>query len=1485
MAFTASVAGASNVQTQTGPDLEEITTDAIGFQTIAGEVKLRLFLSPWPADFLPPPTASLLGVASRKGLLAAAGPDSVVVASTETVRQAYVASGDGNVKSFTAQLTLNIGRRISQVAFSADEEFLILSAENGGGLAVYQTQSLMQGVTQSAFELATNGVSVRALVPNPTADKAELLAVVTTNGQLMMANLKARQFVSGLQGHNLKDGVSCASWSTRGKQLVAGLGDGTCFQMTPEGDGKAELPAPPGLESDQYVSSILWLENDIFLVAHTPSSFDSAMAPVTTYHIITRAKSPETSILFQKLPDASPPFGLNRSPPFQFMQRLKDFPPNLTDVIVVSSTASTDIGLITRSKAALTGDFPVERTVNVFTTTTMAEDSRRAQLPLTEELSDTSPIGVAFDLSSKDKVKRPLPQEEFEESPGPLPALMVLNNQGLLSTWWIVYAESIRQGTTFPGLAIAGSVQSQQALQSQRQVSPFASSSPSPAPAFGKLSTPVGAFGGSTSTAPTSLGSTSTSAFPFGAPSGLGQQRSLWANSSNNNGGAQASTPNYRQPSFGSSTPLGPTVQGTAFGMAGGHAHKPSPWATTSSGTAIGATEAIGQPRRLDSQPSPFASPSTGGVFGSNVASNNSAPSGGFASFATKSSGFLSATPSSGGSQSIFGKSSGGIPFGSGMDTGSSSGRQQTKDEEAKSLFAGKAGVFELGSTFKADGPAANDAPKPGDDVAGSMFGNDFRSMLGKAAGSHQNDADMNDEDEAAPGASATTGQDRKDVLTSAPKKEQSKLLFPKTDPPESGGLFGTQSQSETTPAEVQNSKPTSSSFGKSTPISTTPNETPKKPEDPLRESIEASKNKEELQSDDDNISPLNEEELQPPEGYGDVDSGASSRSKTPETPALAKNKLSDAPLPPESTSKASYAPGDSSNSSKSSDDAPLPPEFAPAKSKLKEVETAPPEQAQLPSDVEEGALDDEGSGVDVGQEISPSNSNQSSKNTPGSSFGQPRDKSPPASLFSSTPKQSDAQRSTSALFGEVSKAAAPFFPPPTKALGSPRSPSPVRLSSSADLLRPDNIRSISAPGPQNPFGNRHGQSSRLAVALNSQRPTVELHKHDHEPLVAERTEKTTEDHQELIDDEDVQIRRLLNSDVTGSKTLDPFLAHQDYVGNIDKPGIPGQIEKIFRDINSMIDTLGLNARSLKAFVKGHEEQAKPNERTRDDLEDPDDWCLLEIGDLDGIEMEVSEQLESNQLQDVPGKLATCRDLQKDLSRQRHKSHALGRTVKLRKDPLAAEVAAQAPLTLDQQTQQYDIRKSFKYFQNQLAKAEEAASLLRAKVVHAEAHSSKSGSNGKDILKQPTVEAVQNTIRKMTAMVQKKRDDIDMLEMQMRGLRFSTPPTDGASEAIDPIGGGEGSSFSLTRPNLTSAGRRYKYPLQNGYMPSSAMVPHQQTPFGEDLQGRGTPGKDQRFLNEEERESYRAKAKQRKEINGIVMNVLGKGKVKIRPLD
>lgn len=224
-------------------------SQALGFLALGGENKVRLLPNSWPLDALPAPTSSLLSTAPNKGLVAAAGVDALVIASTHAIRAAFRGqpSDSSSIVPFEPQLKIPMPMRVSQVSFSADESYLVISAEQGGGLAVYDVNSITQGLTQSAFELSTNGVALRALLPNPTPAKAELLAMVTVNGDLLMANMNSRQFAAGPTGQALKQGVSCISWSNKGKQLVAGLGNGTAYQMTPEGEGKAEIPSPPGL--------------------------------------------------------------------------------------------------------------------------------------------------------------------------------------------------------------------------------------------------------------------------------------------------------------------------------------------------------------------------------------------------------------------------------------------------------------------------------------------------------------------------------------------------------------------------------------------------------------------------------------------------------------------------------------------------------------------------------------------------------------------------------------------------------------------------------------------------------------------------------------------------------------------------------------------------------------------------------------------------------------------------------------------------------------------------------------------------------------------------------------------------------------------------------------------------------------------------------------------------------------------------------------
>lgn len=1384
---------------------------------------MQLLPTPWPKDNLPPSTANLLSIASRRGLAAAAGPESVIVARTESIRKAFLGerTGDGQIRAFQPEMTLPLGMRVSQVAFTADENYLVLSAEQGGGLAVYEVDNILKGSTESAFQMPTGGQNLRALVPNPTPDMGGILALATMDGKLMVADLKERSFAKVNNSEALTENVSCISWSARGKQLVAGLADGSASQFTPQGVLKAQIPRPASLDANHHgrrscnckvksqtltcaVSSITWLENDVFLMVHNPSNSDDH-PPQSTFHLVTRAKGTQ-QYMYQKLSDPSPNFGLDRSPPHHFMLRLRDFPPALSDVLIVASTASIDIGLFTKSATPLTSDKPSNEIINVFTLTEMADDSRRAQLPVNDDLADTSPIGAALDLSSNEPVARPIPGDEMDFSKTPLPGLMVLNNEGVLSSWWVAYTDSLRQGAVYPGLAAAANMQAPTATPTSAGA--FGQS------AFGASTSSTNAFGGSIGGgsafgAPSAISKPSPWGTPAPTTSAFGASASTTAAAPKPAGGAFGApafgAPAFGAPAFGS--PSAPAAGKPAFG-ATGFGHRASPWAA---GTTAAATPAFGQ----------------SGLGGAAAAAKPAAPfgsaapaSGGFASFASKP-GFAGVT-APGGGESIFGKPAaagsafgkpaenatpfGGAPaapstgiFGGGApatgsafgstapSTGSAFGSTAPSSGSAFGAAApstsafGSGGAFKLGSTFTADASAKDDNEKPG--AGGSMFGNGFGKVLGEVKDSPPSgpspEADMEDdvEEPAQPEQSLTA---RKPEPPAAPTTNPFGAK-PAESTPQTSSLFGAK---PTAPAAQ-----TSSLFGA-------------KPAAPPAAAAVPAKTGFSFGAPAAAPAAVKSQAKAPM--LGDLNKttpafGSAFAPKEEKTAAPPPASMPEAPLPPDPSSKPLFGIGESSASSQSADaplppdftkvkpkldstDAPLPPDFVPVKAAAKPIEEKKADEEEeveikqeelsspviLPaagndeddsagfSEEEPGHWDETDDGEHEGGE-----KDEEESQTPKEDKSHTPEESPQQSnLFSKRSKPTGRQ-----LFGEIDKSEPTIAPQQREAL---RSPSPIRSSLPPHMRgRPDVNRSVSAPmAASQILGNREPPSKPEF------KETLQYQQEEEDRRAKAAKQKEIDEAQALVDEDDERTQEYLNKDIVPTLRLDEFVAHQDYVHDATKDSVPYQVEAVFRDINAMIDTLGMNSRSLQAFILGHTELYPDRDRTKEDLEKDDEWAMDEIERLDKIiEFDLREELENGGINDAPGKIKTCHELSKETVKLRQRKDELQALLSTTLDPDHAALARSQPLTAEQATHQHELRAAFANLQKQIADAEEALVLLRTKLA------SVAGVNGK-AAPGPTVEAVIRTVTKMTAMAEKRSGDIDVLENQMRRLRFSSVASD-----------------------------------------------------------------------------------------------------------
>lgn len=1175
----------------------------------------------------------------------------------------------------------------------------------------------------------------------------------------------------------------------------------------------------------RLVSSISWLENHTFLVGHTPSTFNQGPPAVsTTFHIVTRQTQSQVSFVFQKLPEVCPNYNTSRLPPHTFLRRLREFPPSLRDLIVVVSTGAPDIGLISRSKVPLTNAFPHDKVTDVFTTTTIANDARRAQLPITADFIETTAIGVALDLSAQENVTRPLPGEEIEESHGPLPGVMVLNNEGVLSFWWIVYADSIRQGTTYSGLVL-----STRQEQGQSQASQLRSNTTAVSNHFGGVSALSGTVASpfDKPATPATWATSTAGSSGFGTTSGLGKQPSPWGANASTSTATQSASPAFGQPAFGQAGGFSQPAFGTtsalgsqraAFGMAGTIGNRVSPWATTS-GTPSSAFGQVGVPGigiGNTSATAPANSP-----FGS-------ARTGGFAEFA-KAPGF-SAAAAQGRLDSGFGQGSPGVPFSSGIESDMSFSGITKPEDSSSSLF--KDNTFVLGSTFKGDGTAANDLPKP-TTASNSLFGTNIDEGLGAARKGAltppSQEAEMDDDIGDGNKSSPLSSIDRESIT---PAENPDIAKSPSDVAPSSHeGYFGVEAESSVAPASGEASAPvvsTSDTGDGTTPITTTPKETPRKSQ----------------------ISRISNETTPTPQ----IKSEFEENEHTALTELSANN--AEPSLPPEPTSKASYTPGDTSSSSI---DTPSHQESVPSR-KQNTIAKESPQNAGDGDDVSE---DDEGSGVDVAQEISPtSDPNQSPRETPGSSFGASFDKSPLGGLFT---KVSQHQNQMSKpLFGEVGQTSIPYFRQPIKGPESPRSPSPIRPIFSGDRQRPENARSFTAPSQPAKVTAYRTITLSPALAEPSTRASLEAERKLRDQFGAKKAQQAAEEEQELSDREDEKVREELATEVEPTKDLAPFLAHQDYVGGVNKPGVAGQIETVYRDINSMLDTLGLNARSLKAFVVGHSEFLQSGGRERNDLE-TEDWCLVEIWELKKVEDQLMAQLEKGRVRSVQEKLDICRDYRSALKKVRSKRHAIARVVDAKSNPEQIEAKKTAALDSDQSHRQHELRKKFSEFQKLLAKAEENISLLRANLVSFETRNGKSAP-----LRKPTVEAVTSTIKKMTSMVEKKTIDINLLEAEMRRICSS------------PVNGSDGKEQSPFTSSLLSS---------KPSSPPSKMAGEHQTPrlSGSNLRKSfsesGTPGKRLSKVTNEDITRYRTKVQRRSEINAVIKKALLDSGPKLRSLD
>ncbi|KTW26482.1 hypothetical protein T552_02963 [Pneumocystis carinii B80] len=411
-------------------ELEELDTDNFGFLSLQHNAYIQI--EKIFTDQTPRYNASLLCIGNKNGYYAVGIPSGFAFGTTKSLRESLKGNIVKKIAEHNPLSIIHLQKKIINLSFCADEEYLIVVTEENE-IMFYCTQKLFQKDNSLKPEFIFQVENIKDVLPNPI--NSNMIAVLTFFGNLHLINFSQRSI-----SEPLVNNVTSFSWSQKGKQIVCGTSEGKLAQYTPDGSLKAVINKPKSLNDAYYVSSILWLENHVFFVVYNDHGSTEDLRHDYVIFIITREQN--GIITYGKLVDPSPPFGLTSRIDHHFIRYLKNWEPNLKSFIIVAATASADIGIVVRNKDDL-----------VWRTLTISNETRRVSLPYSIlNDRDTSPIGIALDFTSSQNVQKPLfPSEEPKEGP-PLPILYLLNNDYLLTGYYVLYVDAIKACKTYDSI-------------------------------------------------------------------------------------------------------------------------------------------------------------------------------------------------------------------------------------------------------------------------------------------------------------------------------------------------------------------------------------------------------------------------------------------------------------------------------------------------------------------------------------------------------------------------------------------------------------------------------------------------------------------------------------------------------------------------------------------------------------------------------------------------------------------------------------------------------------------------------------------------------------------------------------------------------------------------------------------------------------------------------------------------------------------------
>ncbi|XP_043952489.1 nuclear pore complex protein Nup214 isoform X3 [Gambusia affinis] len=365
---------------------------------------------------MPKDRSSLLTVSNKYGLTFVGLGRTFKVYLTLNILAADKADGSAYevVKGVPALVEVTGDMSLHHLALSCDELTLSVcgtSEETGLSIAFYDVRTFINKARpqKSPFASLQPAVASDALVQDLKWNPAQpsMLAACLSDGSMMILEVTDGVKIQAQLPAN--SGVTCLSWSPKGKQVAVGKMNATVSQYTPALEEKRVIPCPPFYNSDDPVKAldVLWLRTPVFAVAYAYA--DGCLETPPELVLISLPKKDE-KVEPKYLNFGESVFGsCTERQHHYFLSHIEDW-----DLMLAASAASIEVSVIARQD---------DRMWEVW----LLEDASRAELPVTETNDDTLPLGLAIDYTSQQEI-----QITDEKTLPPAPTMLMLSTEGVL---------------------------------------------------------------------------------------------------------------------------------------------------------------------------------------------------------------------------------------------------------------------------------------------------------------------------------------------------------------------------------------------------------------------------------------------------------------------------------------------------------------------------------------------------------------------------------------------------------------------------------------------------------------------------------------------------------------------------------------------------------------------------------------------------------------------------------------------------------------------------------------------------------------------------------------------------------------------------------------------------------------------------------------------------------------------------------------------